>query len=160
MRDGWGDAVIVELNPSKWFHKLQGASAENAASALGQVEAAPIVAAESKPAEAEESEMSVATVLQAVDNDVKGFFGKLVADFNKAKAVWSAISNPQTRALLMKIGADAIKLGKDADAAATAAGLSLALDLQTVADIKQLVADAKAGDGVIVADLKLIGINL
>lgn len=104
--------------------------------------------------------MSLATTLQGVDNDVKGFFSKLSDDLRKAKAVWTAINNPATRALLVKIGSDAIKLGKDADAAAVAGGINLPLDAATIADIKQLVADAKAGDSIVAGDLALLGVTL
>jgi hypothetical protein len=34
------------------------------------------------------------------------------------------------------------------------------LDEAVIADIKQLIADAQAGDGVILADLKALGISL
>jgi len=47
-----------------------------------------------------------------------------------------------------------------ATAAASSKGLSLSLDEAVVADIKQLIADAEAGDGVILADLKALGISI
>lgn len=104
--------------------------------------------------------MSVESVLGEVGHDVKGFFTKFIEDVAKAKAVWNIISSQQTRAILMKVGSDAITAVKDADAAAVASGLNLPLDLAVVNDIKQLIADAKAGEGVIVADLKTLGITL
>ena len=102
--------------------------------------------------------MSIATVLSAVGNDLKGFYTKLSADFQKARQAWLIISSPQTRAILVTIGADAIKTVKDATAAAQGSGLSLALDAAVVADIKQLIADAQTGDGVIQSDLKALGL--
>ena len=104
--------------------------------------------------------MSVATVLSNVGNDLKGFYTKLSADFQKARQAWLIISSAQTRAVLLTIGSDAIKTVKDATAAAQGGALSLALDAAVVADIKQLIADVKAGDGVIEADLKALGIIL
>jgi hypothetical protein len=102
--------------------------------------------------------VSVSTVLSTVGNDLKGFYTKLSADFQKAKQAWLIISSPQTRAILVTIGADAIKTVQDATAAAQGGGLSLSLDSAVVADIKQLIADAKTGDGVIMSDLKALGI--
>ena len=104
--------------------------------------------------------MSVATVLSTVGNDLKGFYSKLSADFQKARQAWLIISSAQTRSVLLTIGSDAIKTVKDATAAAQGGGLSIALDAAVLADIKQLIADAKSGDGVIQADLKALGIVL
>ena len=104
--------------------------------------------------------MSVATVLSTVGNDLKGFYTKLSADFQKAKQAWLIISSAQTRAVLITVGSDAVKIVKDATAAASSSGLSLTLDAVVVADIKQLIADAKTGDGVILADLKALGISI
>ena len=102
--------------------------------------------------------MSVATVLSTVGNDLKSFYTKLSADFQKARQAWLIISSPQTRAVLLTVGSDAIKIVKDATAAAGSKGLSLSLDEAVIADIKQLIADAEAGDGVIQSDLKALGL--
>ncbi len=102
--------------------------------------------------------MSVATVLSTVGNDLKSFYTKLSADFQKARQAWMIISSPQTRAVLLTVGSDAIKIVKDATAAAGSKGLSLSLDEAVIADIKQLIADAEAGDGVIQSDLKALGL--
>ena len=102
--------------------------------------------------------MSVETVLSTVGNDLKGFYTKLSADFQKAKQAWLIISSAQTRAVLLAIGSDAIKTVKDADAAVAGNGLSLTLDEAVWADIQKLIADAKTGDGVIAADLRALGI--
>jgi hypothetical protein len=104
--------------------------------------------------------VSVATVLSAVGNDLKGFYTKLSNDVQKAKAAWQIISSAQTRSVLLTLGTDAIKAVKDITAAAAGGGLSLTLDEAVVADIQQLITDAKAGDGVIAADLKALGIVL
>ena len=102
--------------------------------------------------------MSVASVLSTVGNDLKGFYAKLSADVQKARQAWLIISSAQTRAVLLTVGSDAIRTVKDATAAAQGGGVSIALDAAVVEDIKQLIADAKTGDGVIVADLKALGI--
>jgi len=102
--------------------------------------------------------VSVATVLSTVGNDLKSFYTKLSADFQKARQAWMIISSPQTRAVLLTVGSDAIKIVKDATAAAGSKGLSLSLDEAVIADIKQLIADAEAGDGVIQSDLKALGL--
>lgn len=102
--------------------------------------------------------MSVATVLSTVGNDLKSFYTKLSADFQKARQAWLIISSPQTRAVLLTVGTDAIKIVKDATVAAGSKGLSLSLDEVVIADIKQLIADAEAGDGVIHSDLKALGL--
>lgn len=104
--------------------------------------------------------MSVATVLSAVGNDLKGFYKKLSTDVQKAKQAWLIISSAQTRSVLLAVGSDAIKIVKDATAAVQGAGLSLTLDAAVVTDIKQLISDAETGDGVIVADLKALGITV
>lgn len=104
--------------------------------------------------------MSVATVLSAVGNDLKGFYKKLSTDFQKATQAWLIISSAQTRSVLLTVGSDAIKIVKDATAAVSASGLSLTLDSAVVSDIKQLIADAEAGDGVILADLKALGLTI
>ena len=62
--------------------------------------------------------------------------------------------------MLLTIGSDAIKTVKDASAAGVAKGFSLTLDEAVIADIEQLIADAKTGDWVIAADLKTLGITL
>jgi hypothetical protein len=104
--------------------------------------------------------VSVASVLSTVGNDLKAFYTKLSADFQKARQAWLIISSPQTRAVLLTLGSDAVKLVKDAAAATSSKGLSLTLDEAVFADIKQLIADAEAGDGVIQADLKALGISI
>ena len=104
--------------------------------------------------------MSVASVLSTVGNDLKAFYTKLSADFQKAKQAWLIISSPQTRVVLLTLGADAVKIVKDGTGAIASKGLSLTLDEAVIADIKQLIADAEKGDGVIQADLKALGISI
>ena len=103
--------------------------------------------------------MSLESVLSTVGNDLKSFASKVAADWAKVKQAWTLISSPQTRALMLKIFADAVKLVKDGSGAVSAAGTNLLLDVATLNDIKTLIADAKAGDGVIVSDLKVLGIT-
>ena len=102
--------------------------------------------------------MSVVSVLEGVGGDLKAFYSKLASDFKLAKQAWLIISSTQTRAILLTIGSDAIKAVKDAAAAGAAKGFSLTLDEAVVADIQKLIADAKADDAVIVADLKALGV--
>jgi hypothetical protein len=104
--------------------------------------------------------VSVATVLSTVGNDLKAFYTKLSADFQKAKQAWLIISSPQTRAVLLTLGSDAVRIVKDATEVVSSKGLSLTLDEAVIADIKQLITDAQAGDGVILADLKALGISI
>ena len=104
--------------------------------------------------------MSVSTVLAMIGEDLTAFYTKLAADVRKAKQAWVLISSAQTRAVLLAVGTDAIKLVKDVTDAVEAKGLSLALDAVALADIRQLIADAKTGDAVICADLKALGIEL
>ena len=102
---------------------------------------------------------SLESKLAAVGNDVKGFFVQVAADVRRARQTWALISSSQTRSILVRVGADAIKFAKDSAMAVEAGGLVLALDAALVEDIKQLVADAKT-DGVLAADLKILGIAL
>jgi hypothetical protein len=104
--------------------------------------------------------MSVLTTVESLGTDVKGFFVKFIADVEKAKAIWQIISAQQTRALMIRLGGDAIKMVNDSASAISASGLNLSLDAITVADIKQLIADAKAGQPVIAADMKALGVVL
>ena len=102
--------------------------------------------------------MSVVSVLEGVGGDLKAFYSKLASDFKLAKQAWLIVSSAQTRSILLTIGADAIKMVKDATAAGAASGLSLTLDEAVIADIEKLIEDAKGDDAVIVADLKALGI--
>lgn len=104
--------------------------------------------------------MSVTSVLATVGNDVGGFLKKVAADWKLAKQAWALIGSPQTRALLIKIGKDVVQTVRDAEAAVAAEGMNFTLDAATVADIKELIADGIAGDGVIASDLKVLGITL
>ncbi|MDE1163725.1 MAG: hypothetical protein PW792_17510 [Acidobacteriaceae bacterium] len=104
--------------------------------------------------------MSVETVLKTIGNDVKSFYAKLAADLRWAKQAWLLVTSAETRNVLLTLGADAIKLVKDATVAIEAKGISLTLDEAVLADIQKLIADAKAGDAVLVADLKALGISL
>ncbi len=104
--------------------------------------------------------MSVESVLVTIGKDVKSFYAKLAEDLRKAKQAWPIISSAETRNVLLTLGADAIKLVKDATAAVGASGLSLKLDEAVIADIEKMIEDAKAGDPVLVSDLKALGINL
>ena len=103
--------------------------------------------------------MSLESVLSTVGNDLKSFASNVAADWSKVKQAWALISSAQTRALMLKIFADAVKLVKDGSGAVSASGTNLLLDSATLNDIKTLIADARAGDNVIVSDLKVLGIT-
>lgn len=92
--------------------------------------------------------------------DVLAFWAKLKEDFVKAKSVWTIISSPQTRALMVKVFNQTVTTVKAAVTAGESEGLNVQLDSTVVADVKELIADAQAGDKQIVADLKAIGIEL
>jgi hypothetical protein len=102
--------------------------------------------------------MSVVNALEMVGNDLKGFYVKLSDDVKKARQAWLILSSAQTRSVLLRLGADAVKTVKDGGEAIAVKGFSLTLDEALLADIQQLVKDAEAGDGVLVADLKALGI--
>jgi hypothetical protein len=104
--------------------------------------------------------MSVATVLSTVEGDIASFWGKLKSDVDKAKAIWAIISSQQTRSAMIAVFNCAVKTVEDAETAAQAAGVNVALDSAVVTDINALIAAVKAGDGVISADFKAIGIVL
>ena len=104
--------------------------------------------------------MSVESVLANLGTDLTKAAAKLSADWIKVKAAWSLISSPAVRSALVSVGSAAIATVNAAGAAASAKGLSLTLDEDVVADIKTLIADAKAGEGVIATDLKVLGITL
>lgn len=104
--------------------------------------------------------MSVETTLAAVGTDLKSFWTKLKADIATAKAIWNIIDSPQTRSLVVTLAQQVITVVKDATTAIAADGVNFTIDAELVKDIQTLVADAKAGDAVIVADLKALGITL
>jgi hypothetical protein len=104
--------------------------------------------------------MSVESVIASIGGDVTKVWTDLKADIAKGKAIWAIISSPQTRAVLVALGKAAIATVEAGVAAGEAGGVNLALDATVVTDIETLIADAKAGDAVIVADLKALGITL
>lgn len=104
--------------------------------------------------------MSVLSVLEQVGNDVDKVWNDFKSDYAKAKAIWGLIRSPQTWSVLVALGKQAVTTFGAAEAAVGAEGTSLPLDATLIADIKTLYADAKAGDAVIVADLKALGITL
>ena len=104
--------------------------------------------------------MSAETVLTTVETDLKTFWNHAKSVVTKAKAVWAIISSTQTRAAMIAVFNAAVTSVKDGTAAAEAGGVNVALDAAVVSDINALIAAVKAGDGVIVADFKAIGIVL
>ena len=108
---------------------------------------------------AKESFMSVETKLADFGGAIKAMFQKLSVDYQKAKQAWTLISSPQTRAVLVQLGSDAVKAVKDGGTAVTDGGFNFVVDAAVVADIKQILVDAKT-DGVLAADLKAIGVAL
>ena len=104
--------------------------------------------------------MSVETVVEGMGTDVKSFFLKLSSDVAKAKAVWAIISSQTTRAAIILVTRDVIAAAVDAYDASKALGANVTLDSATVTAVEALVADFKAGDAVIAADMKAIGVVL
>lgn len=102
--------------------------------------------------------MSVASILEDIGGDLVKAANAIAKEWVKVKAGWDIISSPQVRAIILTIAADAIKTVKDTETALTSGGVNMTLDTVVVADIKQLLADAKSGEGVIVADLKALNI--
>jgi hypothetical protein len=104
--------------------------------------------------------MSVESVIASIGGDVKKVWTDLKADIAKGKAIWNIISSPQTRSVLVTLGEQAITTVEAGVAAGEVGAVNLALDATVVSDIKTIIADAKAGDAVIVADLAALGIKL
>lgn len=95
-----------------------------------------------------------------VEGDIKGFFTNLVSDIRKARQIWTLIASSQTRAFLIKVATDVLKFVQDAGGAIDAKGINFTLDSQVWTDAQQLIADAKAGDAIVTADLKILGITV
>jgi hypothetical protein len=104
--------------------------------------------------------MSVESVIETIGGDVTKVWDAFKSDYAKAKAIWNLIRSPQTWSVLVALGKQAVTTFGAAESAVGAEGTSLPLDATLIADIKALWADAKAGDAVIVADLKALGITL
>lgn len=120
------------------------------------------IVSEDQPITAGRGEMMPAILddLKKDGLDVLNFFKKLKDDVIKAKNIWTAINSPQTRAFVTTLAQDVLKVVNDADVAVADKGINFAADSQVFQDAKQLIADAKAGDGVIKTDLALLGITL
>jgi hypothetical protein len=95
-----------------------------------------------------------------IEQDAVNIFKQAAAFVTKAKTIWVAFSSTQNRALALQLFADAIKVVNASVAAAQSGGVSIVLDEAVLADINQIINDAKAGNPVIVADLALLGITL
>lgn len=98
--------------------------------------------------------------MKGFTSDAVSFFKQVAADVRKGHDLWVAINSPQTRALAVRVTADVLKAVRDVEGAAAAQGFNFVLDAELVSDAKQLIADAKAGDGVLKVDLGLLGIKL
>jgi hypothetical protein len=104
--------------------------------------------------------MSILDTLKADGTDILSFLKKVKDDVVKVKNLWVAINSPQTRAFVTTLAQHVLKTIADADAAVMADGLNFKLDAELLADAKLLIADAKAGDGVLKTDLAILGITL
>lgn len=102
--------------------------------------------------------MSVSSVLSEVENDLSKFATAVANDWKKVKAGWALISSPQVRAVALTLTKDIVQTVNDSETAIVGKGLNFTIDSTVVADIKTLIADAKAGEGVIASDLKALGI--
>jgi hypothetical protein len=104
--------------------------------------------------------MSVESILADIGGDLKSAAEKVAGDWKKVKAAWNLICSPEVRAALVAVGAAAVTAINASEAAIAADGFNLTLDVAVANDIKNLIADAKAGEGVIATDLKALGVNL
>lgn len=102
--------------------------------------------------------MSFESILADVGGDVKKFASTVAADWKKVKAAWSIIASPQVRAIALQVTGDVIQTVEDSETAVTGGLVNVTLDEKVVTDIKNLIADAKADDGVVLADLKALGV--
>lgn len=87
------------------------------------------------------------------------FFVDLVHDIEKAKKIFEQLQ-PEVKAVIIPVFQQVVVVVKDAEEAAAQEGMNIVLDLQTVTDLKALIAAAKAGDTKLVADFKSLGITL
>lgn len=104
--------------------------------------------------------MSVESVLETAGKDLTAFWTKLKADVAIGKAVWGIISSPQTRSAMIAVFKQAVVTFQAIETAVGAEGVNVTYDSAVVTDVKQLIADAQAGDGVIKSDLAAIGVLL
>ena len=108
----------------------------------------------------QENIMSILGVIDAAEADAVNYFHEAAAYVTKAKAIWATFASTQNRAIALKLFADVIKAVNDTTAAAEAEATNITLDAAVVADVKTIIAEFKAGDSVIAADFKLLGISI
>lgn len=151
--------MILELNPLKWGKHGQK---EDKAHTLTPQEltlpSALKIAVKEQPATPVGASMSIASVLEGIPGDIKTFFSKVSAEVKQVHLVWTMIASPQTRSFLVSAGTDVLRFASDAESSIAAKGINFTLDSQVYADAKQLIADAKTGEGIIASDLKLLGV--
>jgi hypothetical protein len=92
--------------------------------------------------------------------DVKAFFVGVATTFTKLAKVYSLIQNNGTKALVLTLFADFLEVVKESGEAISEKGLDFTVDAAVVAGVKKLIADAKAGDATVIADLQALGFDL
>jgi hypothetical protein len=98
--------------------------------------------------------------LKKLVSEVKGFFVGAVTVFQKFAAVWNVISNNNTKALILALFADFLAVVNEAGVAVAADGINFTADSALVAGVQKLIADAKAGDPILIADLQALGLDV
>jgi len=102
----------------------------------------------------------VGDVLKEIETGLQ----KAIEFYNKVKSTWAQVSG-KTVTAASTVFYDVVTAISNGEAAAAAAGTgnipgTITLSETTLANVKTLIADAKAGEAVAVADLALLGIKL
>jgi len=103
--------------------------------------------------------MSIASIFSSAEK----FLVSVLSGATKLQEIFSKLSTP-TATAAATVFYDAVKALEAAEAAAAAAGTgnipsAVTMSETTFALVKQVVADAKAGEATVVADFKALGIN-
>lgn len=96
--------------------------------------------------------------------DVGGALQRASDFYTKVKTTWAQVSGPTITAA-SNVFYDAVQTLSSGEAAAAAAATgnissTITLSQTTIANVQKLIADAKAGEAVAVADLQLLGIKI
>lgn len=108
--------------------------------------------------------MSILTEVESIGAKIEGFLKTVVSGAATLQRIWGNLSGP-TLAACAAVFYDVVKTATAAESAGTDAASgnvlgAISLSETTVGLVKQLVADAKAGEKQIVADFEALGIKL
>ena len=108
--------------------------------------------------------MSLWTDITGAGKKIEDFLQDIVAGVKKLQTIYSTLSGP-TLAAAAAVFYDTVKTVAAAQGAVAAAGAgnipgAITMSETTIGLVKQVVADAKAGDKVILADFEALGIKL